>query len=129
MIANLVGDAQTAVTSLGGAVAGVASDKVANQLVGMAGLGAPSSGLGDAGLRFIIRAGVTSVVFGGIVSLMPQTADNIFFSVVFFAGNRALVNDAVLIGQILTKGALGVLGPPKSKGGGPPSTTGGCSCA
>jgi len=139
MLANVVEDAQTAVTSLVGAIAGVASDKIANHLVSSAGLNAPSSGLGDVGMRFVIRAGVTSVVFGTLVTYMPQTADNIFMSVVFFAGNRALVNDAVLFAQYVLRAPLSVLpygsiSPlPPQKPGAPPSSTGGgqyssCAC-
>lgn len=106
---NVIEDAQTAVTSLAGAIAGAASDKVANTIISYARLGKNTSGLGDTGLRFIIRAGVTSVMFAGVAGAMPETSSNVFFSILFFAANRALVNDGVHFANLVVKGTSGML--------------------
>jgi hypothetical protein len=125
MLSQVIGDAKTSVTSLGGAIGGVASDKIANMVLAQVGLGNNKAGLGDVGLRFIIRAATTSLVFGGMSYLLPETSENIFFSIVFFAGNRALVSDAVLFGQILTKGVVPMLPAPTGKGG---KSEASCAC-
>lgn len=140
MLSTVIDDGKTAITSLGGAIGGVASDKLANYLIAQTGLGVGKGGLGDVGLRFIVRAATTSVVFGGMAYLLPNTAENIFFSIVFFAGNRALVSDAVLFGNILVGGvgnvgSLGVLKPnyggpviPPGQHGGGKVASSGCAC-
>lgn len=130
MMSQVIDDAQTAVTSLGGAIAGVVSDKIANYVIPQVGLGGSTMGLGDVGLRFIVRAATTSVVFGGVAYLLPNSAENIFFSIVFFAGNRALVRDAVTFGDLLTGGIFKTLQPPpKGMPGGGPAASAGCSCS
>lgn len=132
----IIGDAQTAVTSLGGAIAGSASDKIANVLIGYAGLGVGMGGLGDAGLRFIIRAAVSSVTFSAAVSVMPETADNVFFSIIYFAGNKQLISDAVRFADIVVRGTSSLTSlkkPVKAMASGSHCACGGssassCSC-
>jgi len=122
---TILEDTQTAVTSLGGAIAGVGSDAIADQIIYYAGLAPSGGGLGDVGLRFVIRSAVTSVIFGAVVSYMPETSSNVFFSQVYFAGNRKLVLDGVMFARILidggmsaTRGATASVSPKSS----------GCSC-
>ena len=130
MLSSVISDAQTAITSLGGVIGGVASDSLSDMLLRNAGLGAATGGLGDVGLRFVVRASVTSLIFAGAAYVMPETADNVFFSIVFFAGNRKLVADAVRFGTIIVDGTGFVAtGPPP--GITPPSTaaaSSSCSC-
>ncbi len=118
MLSSVISDAQTAITSLGGAVAGVGSDKLADTLINAAGINPVGGGLGDVGLRFVVRAGVTSMLFAGAAYVMPETADNVFFSIVFFAGNRKLVSDAVRFGTIIVDGTALAASVPSAGGAG-----------
>ncbi len=100
IISNTVSDAQTAITSLGAAIAGSASEAIGNRLIMSANAGA-GNGIGDVGIRFVVRALVSSVAFGVAANLMPESSSNIFFSIVYFAANPSLVRDGVAIGNIV----------------------------
>lgn len=122
-LANTVTDAQTAITSLGGALAGVVSEEAGNYIIRKANVNA-GSGIGDVGLRFIVRALVSSSSFGLATDMMPDTSGNIMFSIVFFAANPSLIRDAVTIAQILVRGVTRDLprmipfpGPPNPSNG------------
>lgn len=86
---NVLVDTQTTVTSLGGAVAGAASERLGSALV--AGFPRVAPGIGSVGLEFIGRAAVASVAFSAAASLMPETSQNVFFSIIFFACNPSLI--------------------------------------
>ena len=128
-ISNTADDAQTAITSLGAAVAGAASEKLGNYAIRQ--VGSRGNSFGDVGTRFILRSLISSAIFGATASLMPQTSGNIFFSIVFFAANFSLVSDAVTLGQIVVSGVpnpLIILNPAKGPGPGisAASSSGGC---
>lgn len=106
-IQSVVGDAQTGITSLGGAVAGSAADRLGDALITMTGLGGQQS-LGDIGLSFIVRTLGSAAVYGAAVGLMPETSENILFTILYFRANKHLVNDAVLIGDAVTGGLQAV---------------------
>ena len=122
---TILEDTQTAVTSLGGAIAGVGSDAISDQIIYYAGLAPSGGGLGDVGLRFVIRSAVTSVIFGAVVSYMPETSSNVFFSQVYFAGNRKLILDGVLFARILVEGSIGAT---RGVTSGVSQKSAGCSC-
>lgn len=124
MLSTILEDTQTAVTSLGGAVAGVGSDSIADMLISYAGLPTSGGGIGDVGLRFVVRSAVTSVIFGAVVSYMPETSSNIFFSQVFFAGNRKLVLDGVLFARIIADGLVSTSRAATA----PAAAKSGCAC-
>jgi len=91
-------DAQTSITSLGGAVAGAAGEQLGNYIIHRTGLG-KSDGLGQTGLRFVVRSIVASASFGFVARYMPATSENVFFSIVFFAASPSMVSDAVTLGK------------------------------
>lgn len=91
-------DAQTSITSIGGAFAGAAGEALGSYIIRASGLG-KSDGIGQTGMRFVVRSVVASASFGLVARYMPGTADNVFFSIVFFAASPSLVKDAVTIGR------------------------------
>lgn len=105
LVAQIVDDAQTGITSLGSAIAGSASNELGSMLIRAAGIGSGQS-LGDVGVRFVVRALVSSAAFSAAATLMPASSNNVFFSIVFFAANNLLVNDAVAIGNIIVRGIV-----------------------
>ena len=105
LVAQIVDDAQTGITSLGSAIAGSASNELGSMLIRAAGIGSGQS-LGDVGVRFVVRALVSSAAFSAAATLMPASSNNVFFSIVFFAANDMLVRDAVAIGNIIVRGVL-----------------------
>ena len=105
LVAQIVDDAQTGITSLGSAIAGSASNELGSMLIRSAGIGSGQS-LGDVGVRFIVRALVSSAAFSAAAAVMPASSNNVFFSIVFFAANDMLVRDAVAIGNIIVRGVL-----------------------
>lgn len=106
-VSNTVADAQTAITSLGGAVAGAAAERIGNSLIDLAGLHSQKS-LGDTGMRFIVRALASSAVYSVAVTAMPETSENLMFSLLYFGANSSLINDGVLIGNAVA-GGLGAI--------------------
>lgn len=102
-VSQVVGDAQTGITSLGGAIAGSAADRLGDTVVGMAGLGGQGS-LGDVGLSFIVRTLASSAVYGAAVALMPETSENILFTLLYFQANRKLVSEGLTIANAVTSG-------------------------
>ncbi len=103
MWANTVDDAQTAVTSLGGAVAGAAAERLGSSAISLVGLHTKNS-LGDIGLRFMVRALVSSAVYGAAVTAMPDTSQNILFTLFYFGANPSLGREAAQIGNIVVGG-------------------------
>lgn len=115
VLANVLGDAQTTVTSLAAGVGGVASSALGDKLVSLAGADARNGGIGAIGLEFVGRAVISSAVFAGLAYLMPRTSENVFFSILFFAGNRGLMGSALTLSGA-TIGAFQRMNLP-SKGG------------
>lgn len=114
-------DAQTSVSSLSAAIAGSAADRIAQMIISQSGL-ASTQGAGQTGLKFIIRALVSSASFGLTARFLPGTSENIFFSVLFFAANPGLIQDGVLLGRTAVDALSGMTqmqyapGPMRSKG-------------
>lgn len=104
-VQNTALDVQTTITSLGAAFAGVGAEIVSGmvirQLGGRAGV---QQGLGGVGLNFVARAAICSVAYSSVATLMPATSQNVFFTIVFFASNQALVQDARTIAQMTLTG-------------------------
>lgn len=99
-VVNTFEDAQTAITSLGGAVAGAAAERIGSELVRAVGLQSQAS-VGDIGMRFVVRALASSAVYASTVALMPETSKNILFTLFYFGANPSIGRDAVSIGNAL----------------------------
>jgi len=95
-LTSVVGDAQTTVTSLAGGVAGAASNAVGNYLVAKLNP-AGSMSFGTVGLEFCGRALISAAAFTIVSDYMPNTSKNIFFSILFFACDRGLMNAGVAL--------------------------------
>jgi len=130
-VSQAFGDAQTTIACLASGVAGAVSDELGGYLVSMVSQ-EPVPGLGAVGLEFCARAVISAAVFGQLHSWMPETSSNIFFSILFFAANRGLVNSALQLSRgvvgatkSLTTPARRSSAPPKAN----PTTTapGGCT--
>ena len=93
------GDAQTTIASLAAGIGGVASDSLASFAIAQ--VGAQSQGVGALGLEFCFRAVVSAGCFGLLHSQMPETSNNIFFSILYFAGDRGLMMSAVALSRAL----------------------------
>lgn len=92
----IAADVSTTITSLAAGVAGTASNSVSNWLIKSAG-GSSSPNFGERGVQFVVRSTVTSIVFGVVASYMPQTSQNVFFSLLFFNTNTHLMQDAMVL--------------------------------
>lgn len=90
----IAADVSTTITSLAAGVAGMTCNKLSQYLINAAG-GSGNPGFGERGVQFVVRSTVTSIVFGVVASYMPQTSQNVFFSLLFFNTNSGLMNDAV----------------------------------
>lgn len=106
-VAIVLDDVKTTITSLGGAVAGAASEWAAEQLISVVGVQKASAG--DAGIRFVVRATTAALAFEGIAYLMPETSSNIFFSILFFAACPNLIKDGVGLAQALIHTSAGTM--------------------
>lgn len=96
-------DTQTALVSLGAAVAGSTSEVIGNYLVGATvGNGVA---VGDVGLSFLIRAVTSSVVLNFSTGMMPDTSGNILFVLIFYGANASVIRDAVTIGKYVVSAA------------------------
>lgn len=102
-------DAQTSITSLGGAAAGAAGEQLSNWIIRRTGID-QSEGLGQTGLQFVVRSLVASTTFGLAARYMPETSENVFFSIVFFAASPSMVKDAVTIGKHLVLAVEDIFG-------------------
>ena len=102
-VSDTIDDMQTAVTSLGGAVAGAASESLGDYVIQSAGLQTTNS-MGDIGLRFVVRALVSSAVYAASVQAMPATSQNILFTLFYFRANGSLATEAATIGAIAVGG-------------------------
>ena len=91
------GDAQTTIACLAAGVAGATSDAISTAVVGA--VAQPSQGVGAVGLEFAFRAMVSAGVFGLVHSYMPETSNNIFFSILYFATDRGLINNAISLSR------------------------------
>lgn len=67
------------------------------QLVDQIGRWKLSPNFGERGVQFVVRSTVTSIVFGVVASYMPQTSQNVFFSLLFFNTNTHLMQDAMVL--------------------------------
>jgi hypothetical protein len=103
MLATAAADVQTALTSLGGAIAGTASSELGSFLVKTAGLSGDKT-LGDKGLEFVIRAAVSSMMFGISSNYMPETSQNVLFTFIYFASDAKLIGTARDIGALIVTG-------------------------
>lgn len=127
-VSNTLSDTQTTVTSLGAAIAGVLSERVGNVLVrSMPTVSNPSVGLGNIGLSFIARSIAASVSFSAAAALMPETSQNIFFSIIFFACNPSLVSNGRDFANVLVDGIWRQRPAPVRPGN--PSPIGNAACA
>ena len=95
-------DAQTSITSLAGAIAGSVSDKLGRYVIRTVGI-SQSHSLGDVGLRFVVRALVSSAVYAATVRTMPESSQNILFTLLYFGADSDLTQDAITIGRLVTK--------------------------
>ena len=100
-------DAQTSITALVGAVAGAASSRVGGYIIHKGDIGGQGSGLGGLGLQFITHAVVASVGFGIAARVAPATSQNVFFSILFFASDGALVRSGAALGHRIVGGVVG----------------------
>lgn len=114
LIQNTAKDVQTTVTSLGAAFAGVAAERGSAYIIRALGGRAIGTSMGAVGLNFIARAAVSSVAFAAASSLMPETSDNVFFTILFFACNPSLVGDARTLANIVVDSAIGIPGMRKT---------------
>jgi hypothetical protein len=89
-------DAQTTVTSLAAGVGGVTASAIGDWIVLKVDPGS-AGGVGALGLQFIGRSVISAGVFIGLSSLMPNTSQNVFFSILFFAGNTGLMGSALAL--------------------------------
>lgn len=97
-------DTQTALVSLGAAVAGATSEALGNYIVGST-VGNSSAAVGDVGLSFLIRAVTSSVVLNFTTGMMPDTSGNILFVLIFYGANASVIRDAVTIGKYVVSAA------------------------
>lgn len=103
----IAADVSTTITSLAAGVAGTISNNIGSYLIKTAG-GSSNPNFGERGVQFVVRATVTSIVFGAVASYMPQTSQNVFFSLLFFNTNAALMVDAMsLSGQVVMAASKG----------------------
>lgn len=102
-IQSTLADTQTTVTSLGGALAGVAAERVGTMVLAQF---PRQKSLGNVGLEFVARSVVASVAFSTAASIMPETSQNIFFSIIFFACNSSLISTGKDFANILIDAAL-----------------------
>lgn len=108
-VRNTFIDAQTTVTSLGAAFAGVAADLASDAIIVRVAGTTRAPGLGQVGLNFIVRALVSSVAYSAAAAVMPETSQNFFFGVLFFASNPGLVRDGRDIASIVLKSTASFL--------------------
>lgn len=123
-VEQVVGDAQTTLTSLGGGIAGVAADQLGSYVIAQAGGG--KADLAHVAMDFAARSVVSAAAFGAVQSLMPETSSNVFFSILFFAANKGLMSSAVAVSYGVVNAVTGTMRsvsmPKKSRdpaGGGP----------
>lgn len=95
-ISEVALDMQTTLTSsLVGAVAGRASQKVADAVVSLVGLDDAGQSLGAAGSELLLRGFVSSFVYAVIATTFPETTNNVYFSFVYFTADRKLTGKAI----------------------------------
>lgn len=111
-VRNTFVDAQTTVTSLGAAFAGVAAENVSNMIILRWGGNQKAVGLGQVGVNFVLRSVVSAVAFSAAAAVMPETSQNFFFGVLFFASNPGLIRDARDIATIVLKEGFRSTSPP-----------------
>lgn len=115
-------DAQTTVTSLAAGVGGATANAIGDALV-KAFDPSGKGGLGAIGLQFVARAVTSAGVFIALQRMLPQTSENVFFSILFFACNPGLMGSA----QTLSYAAVSAVGrllptnPPAASRAVPPS--------
>lgn len=104
----IAADVSTTITSLAAGVAGMTCNKLSQYLINAAG-GSGNPGFGERGVQFVVRSTVTSIVFGVVAGYMPQTSQNVFFSLLFFNTNSGLMNDAVGLSAAVVNSVLKAL--------------------
>lgn len=100
-------DVQTAVVSLGGSVAGAAANQAATWLIRTVGI--PTQGLGGLGLVFVTRAAVSSVGFALAAYAMPETSQNVLFTLLFFTAEGDLLRTGSRLGHLLLSSITGIV--------------------
>jgi len=93
-LSQAFGDAQTTITCLAAGIGGATSDAISTAIVSRVAPQA-TAGIGSLGLEFCLRSVVSAGTFGCLHSYMPETGNNIFFSILYFACDRGLMNSAV----------------------------------
>lgn len=91
--ARTLGDAQTTITSLAAGVGGATSSRLGDVVISYFPANS-DPGFGGLGLEFCARAVVSAAVFSGLSYGMPETSGNIFFSILYFACDRGLMQTA-----------------------------------
>lgn len=109
----IAADVSTTITSLAAGVAGMTSNKLSQYLINAAG-GSSNPSFGERGVQFVVRSTVTSIVFGVVAGYMPQTSQNVFFSLLFFNTNSGLMNDAVGLSAVATNAVINAIIKPSS---------------
>lgn len=95
-IGEVVGDMQTTLTSsLLGAAAGRMSQKVADAVCAAIGLSDAGSSVGAAGSELLVRGFISSALYAVAASTFPETANNVYFSFVYFTADGKLTRQAV----------------------------------
>lgn len=107
-------DAQTTVTSLGAGIGGATSTYIGNQLVALVGP-VGNANLGTVGLEFCARSVVSAAVFGALTSLMPETSQNVFFSILYFAADTGLVSTALAVSNQVVRAVTNLVPMPRQK--------------
>jgi len=136
---EIIGDIQTSVTSLVGAVGGVSSTYIGGQLISAL-EGSPTikgnntsliqNTVGSVGLQFVGRAAISSTIYYLLRRYMPDTSGNVLFTFLYFTGDSGLIATGVSFAQGVVGAVVGAANKPKS--GGAPSnfsaSSSGCSC-
>lgn len=131
MLSQAATDTVTTITCLGGALAGATSERIGNMLGSMIPGKGSRGTVGEVGLDFCVRAFTSAVAFNLVATYMPQTADNIAFSILFFAAQPTLVREGVQLANMVVGGFGPILGaaklpqPPSPHG---PGAKTDCSC-
>lgn len=101
-VSSVAQDAQTTITSLMAGIGGAVSSELGDMMVSQFMDRKPA--LGQVGIEFCGRAVISAGTFALVSSMMPETSQNIFFSILFFAADQGLVRSAVSLSRGVVKG-------------------------
>jgi len=116
-VAGILGDAQTSITSLGGGIAGAASNKLGDAIMNSLSVDTARGGIGALGIEFAVRATTSALMFNMVQNYMPGTSGNVFFSILFFGADRGLMQSGVALSTAIVYRITPTIptGPPPSR--------------